>query len=117
MFALDLQSPHLYIINSMSMSSKSIEHYSQVFKHVIDAIYSDNEHQAASTSTLPTTMVRHVPPQTNSNDCGLCVCLNLAAIAESAGACLYDGRSFGYKFDSAGTFSRAARKLVSLQIV
>jgi len=68
---------------------------------------------------MPTTIVENVPKQPNSNDCGLCVCLNMVRIADSGASCILS-TPFGYSFtqgNDSETFSRMARKLVSLQIV
>ena len=63
---------------------------------------------------LSVTVVQSVPRQTNTNDCGVSACLNLAVLSEYGGEdCLDDG-DFGYSFDEGEVFSRLARKLLAL---
>ena len=104
---LDLRNRHIYVVDSMQASEKRAEHYAKCLNRVVNDLYDQSTEKS---TILNHTIVKHVPRQTNANDCGLALCLNMAEIAESQ----QPNAPFCYNFDVEESFSKLARKMVAV---
>ena len=107
---------HVYFVNSMGTSVHRARQYSEQISRFF------HDYQLLSsvggvTAPMDFSIVKNVPQQTNSNDCGMCTCLNLAETSQNPAGLLSGSTQFSYEFDSDEVFSKRARKLLCLQIV
>ena len=86
MMAVDLKHGRFHIINSLGTSQSTADEYKSLVARFLDDYLAAHPLSNASTgkpSEWPLQVCSTTPRQNNGNDCGLCVCLNLASIVTS----------------------------------
>ena len=87
LMAVDLKLGKFYIINSMYTSSSTVLECKELISQFLGdylAAHPLNNPNIGKPSEWPIEVCAHTPRQNNGNDCGLCVCLNLASIVSSS---------------------------------